>query len=209
MCCTLRTPTLSNAGGPPQNPLKDGCGRQILMRVVHFEETDEKARAKADSYPLEPHFLEYYGIDEEFVVSTPIGFGSEPRSKGNRQSHSTVGELERIRPSPAVLQLLDRERPDGIGNPQIFERKIAEAQERLSFTSWASSHPIGTMSTELTDMSIRLFRVPVIPTSHASSQTVAPVTAVPQREGIRAGRPQGGLNWSPLVLRPVASSRVV
>jgi hypothetical protein len=82
VCCTLRTPTLSNAGGPPQNPLKDGCGRQILMRVVHFEETDEKARAKADSYPLEPHFLEYYGIDEEFVVSTPIGFGSEPRSKG-------------------------------------------------------------------------------------------------------------------------------
>ena len=153
------------------------------MRVVHFEETDEKARAKADSYPLEPHFLEYYGIDEEFVVNTLIGFGSEPRSKGTDNPTPRWPNGSVFAHARQFYDFLTENDLTLSANPKVFGRKIAEARERLGFTSCASTDSIGTMSTELVDKSIRLFREPVIPTSHASSQTVAPVITVPQREG--------------------------
>ena len=152
--------------------------RQMIVRVVHVAETDEKARAEA-----EPYLLEYYGIDREHVVNTRIGFGSDPRGKGTDNTRYTRANGRIFAQARQSYGFWIKNGLALIGSPETVARIIGETQERLGFTVWAGSHHIGRMPTEFVDNSIRLFGEQVIPAFDAPSEPVAPVSTVLQRQG--------------------------
>ena len=161
--------------------------RQMLVRVVHVAETDEKARAEA-----EPYLLEYYSLGRELVSNTRVGFGSDPRGKAGDNTRYTRANGRVFQKSRESYDFWVDNNLALIGSPETVTRQIVESQGRIGFTVFGASHHIGAMPVAMVDSSIRLFGEEVIPAFEAPKGPVVPHSRAAAAAGAPGAAPGAG-----------------
>ena len=156
--------------------------RQMLVRVVHVAETDEKAREE-----VEPYLLEYYGLGRELVANSRVGFGSDPRGKGTDDTRYTRANARVFGECRRSYDFWIDNGLALIGSPDTVGRKIEEGQKRLGYTVFAGSHHVGRLPTPLVDNSLKLFGKEVIPAFEKPSSPVAPHSLAATRAKVAVG----------------------
>jgi len=126
--------------------------RTFLMRAVHVAETDEIARAEAEK-PL----LEADGLGLRGIANTRIGF------RGNSDLETRSARARGTREDRANYDWWVEKGIAIIGSPETVVKKLKEHQASIGYDLFCANHRFGTMSTENSVKSLRLFGEKVMP----------------------------------------------
>jgi alkanesulfonate monooxygenase SsuD/methylene tetrahydromethanopterin reductase-like flavin-dependent oxidoreductase (luciferase family) len=128
---------------------------------VHVAETDEQARAEAETELLKG----FFGGDGAMqkIASTRVGFGRDPRMTGGERSPDIN---ERGRVSNELAKSYEFCIDNGLailGSPRTVTRRLIDQQYRLGYDVFLAQHQIADMPRHQMLKSLELFGNQVIP----------------------------------------------